>query len=284
RWLSDKRSSKVHIKVPRRGEKLQMLEMVSQNAKETLEHFKSNVVSDHNRVVEGLSFLSEITGLKKPPFRIEAYDISNTGSTEIVASMVVFENGKLNKNEYRRFKMKSNITQNDYGSMQETIFRRFNHALKENEDGDKSSFSKMPDIILVDGGLGHVNAVSEVIEEFKLNIPILGMVKDDNHRTRGLVSKENEFDLRKNLNLLRMITGIQDEAHRFAVEYNRKLREKRYRGSVLDEIDGIGPKRKKSLIKHFGSVSRIKEAEIGDLLQADGMTRPLAEKIYEYFH
>lgn len=283
RWLSDKRSSKVHIKVPRRGEKLQMLEMVSQNAKETLGQFKSNVVSDHNRVVEGLSFLSEITGLKKPPFRIEAYDISNTGSTEIVASMIVFENGKLNKNEYRRFKMKSNTTQNDYGSMQETIYRRFNHALKENENGDKSSFSKMPDIILVDGGLGHVNAVLEVMEEFKLNIPVLGMVKDDNHRTRGLVSKENEFDLRKNLNLLRMITGIQDEAHRFAIEYNRKLREKRYRGSVLDEIDGIGPKRKKSLIKHFGSVSRIKEAEIEDLLQADGMTRPLAEKIYEYF-
>ncbi len=283
RWLSSKKESRVHIKVPRKGEKLKLVEMVSQNALIALNQFKDNIRTKESLAREGMEKLKELLELENLPQRIEAYDISNTGSTEIVASMVVFEGGFPAKNEYRRFKVKSLDTQNDYASMQEVIHRRFMHARKEKEESvAQAKFSRLPDLILADGGLGHVNSVLDVLEELNITVPVAGMVKDSNHRTRGIVSKDKEYELSKDLNLLRFITSIQDEAHRFAIEYNRKLVKKRYKGSVLDEIEGIGPKRKKALIKHFGSVKNIKQAQIDDLTAVEGITPALARKIIEY--
>jgi excinuclease ABC subunit C len=286
RWLSDKRSARVYIKVPRKGEKLHLVEMVAQNALIALNQFVERVKREESLKKEGLFSLTDLLELNEAPYRIEAYDISNTGSSEIVASMIVFEDGAAANREYRKFRIKSVEKQNDYQSMQEVIYRRFKRAQKEQEESpDKASrFSKMPDLLLIDGGLGHLNAVLEVLKEIKINIPVCGMVKDDKHRTRGLVTVDGEIDLIKNITALRFVTAIQDEAHRFAVEYNKKLREKRYSVSVLDDIDGIGPSRKKALIKHFGSVAKIKEAGLDDLTAVEGINSLVAENIYRYFH
>ncbi|UWV47254.1 excinuclease ABC subunit UvrC [Acetivibrio thermocellus] len=293
KWLSGKRGTKTYIKVPRRGEKQKLVEMVSKNALIELNQFKERIKKEAALAKEGMEKLKELLNLDRLPRRIEAYDISNTGSTEIVGSMVVFENGSPKKSDYRRFKIKSINVQNDYQSMQEVIFRRLKRAQKEmtekDEGGGKdvgekgAGFGTLPDVLLVDGGTGHVNAVRSVLEELDFNIPVYGMVKDDNHRTRGLVTGEREFDLSKDIVLLRFVTAIQDEAHRFALEYNRKLRAKRYSGSVLDNIEGVGPKRKKELIRHFGSVKAIKEAEPGEIAKVKGISRDLAQKIYDYF-
>ena len=299
-WLSVKRQGKVRITVPQKGGKHHLVEMVARNAAIALEQFREKLTREGNALREGLQGLAEITGLEKIPGRIEAYDISNTGSSEIVASMVVFQDGLSARKEYRRFKIKTIDRQNDYASMQEIIYRRFKRAEKEAWDrgtgslsqaeasGDgsclPSRFSKLPDLILLDGGLGHVNAVRRVLSELNINLPAYGMVKDDNHRTRGLVSPEKEIDITKSLPVLRMVTAIQDEAHRFALDYNKKLREKRYTVSVLDEIDGIGPKRKKALLKHFGSAAAVGKAGIDDLLAVEGINKSAAEKVYRYFH
>ncbi len=283
KWLTDKRAGRVYIKVPRKGEKHKLIEMVSQNALLALNQFKDKIQREQAMSKDGVIELAGLLGLKVPPQRIEAYDISNTGMSEIVASMVVFENGSPANKEYRRFKIKSVDGQNDYGSMQETIYRRFRSRDDENSKGG-NKFSKMPDLILIDGGLGHINAVKEVMNSMGINIPAYGMVKDDKHRTRALMSQDGEISFDKDINAFRLVTAIQNEAHRFAVDYNRKLSEIRYRKSVLDEIPGIGPKRKKALIKHFGSVSKIKEAGIDDLEAVEGITSSVALKIYEFFH
>lgn len=303
-WLGSLRGGRVRIKVPKRGEKMHMVEMVSENARIELERFNEKLEGS-GPAQEGLQGMTELLGLAQIPDRLEAYDISNTGTSEMVASMVVFEKGSPSRKEYRRFKIRSTDVQNDYASMQEVLYRRFRHAEEEAKQGDGSSetkqgdgssdskvsgvkktdakFSKLPDLIMLDGGLGHVHAVEQVLSELDVTIPICGMVKDDKHRTRGLVMAGKEIDLTNNLPVLRFVTSIQDEAHRFALEYNKMLRTKRYRKSVLDEIDGIGPKRKKALIRHFGSVSRIKQAGIDDLQAVEGISRPIAEKIYEFF-
>ena len=284
-WLSSKRGSRVHVKVPQRGEKLHMVEMVSQNAQLELSRFNEKMAGG-GPVQDGLRGMAEILGLPQVPNRLEAYDVSNTGASEIVASMVVFEQGIPSKKEYRRFKIRSTDTQNDYVSMQETLYRRFRHAELEKQEQPavpKSGFSSLPDLIMLDGGLGHVNAVSQVLVELGVNIPVCGMVKDDKHRTRGLVLPDREMDLTKNLIVLRFVTSIQDEAHRFALDYNKKLRSKRYSKSILDEVEGIGPKRKKALLKHFGSVSRLKQAGIDDLQAVEGISKAAAEKLYEFF-
>lgn len=283
KWLTEKRGLRVHLLVPKRGEKKNLVEMVRQNAVISLKHFEENVNAAEASVKEGLSGLSEVLGLENPPKRIEAYDISNTGTTEIVASMIVFEDGLPAKKEYRKFKIKS-INQDDYASMQEVIYRRFKHAEKEQTESGSSEtkFSVMPDIILLDGGLGHVNSVKPVLQNLSVNIPVFGMVKDDFHRTRGLISDSREIVLSNNLPVLRFVTSIQDEAHRFALQYNKKLREKRYTRSVLDEIPGVGPKKKKALIKHFGGLNRIKTAGIDDLTAVDGINEQLAKTIYDY--
>ncbi len=316
-WLTVKRGARVHVKVPQRGEKLHLVEMVSQNAQIELDRFNEKMRVGEP-VQEGLQGMADMLGLSQIPERLEAYDISNTGSSEIVASMVVFEHGMPAKKEYRRFKIRLTDTQNDYASMQETLYRRFRRAEREQqggyEDGSvgavtpysreeystgtvpkddapmnvpaaaESGFSKMPDLIMLDGGLGHVHAISQVLSELGIQIPLCGMVKDDKHRTRGLILPDKgEIDLTKNLAVLRFVTSVQDEAHRFALDYNKKLRAKRYSRSVLDEVEGIGPKRKKALLKHFGSVSKIRKAGIDDLQAVEGISRAVAEKLFEFF-
>ena len=288
-WLSEKRDARVHLKVPKRGEKLELVQLVYRNAELALKQFKDKLKSIGEVSSEALSKLTDLLGLSSLPIRIEAYDISNTGLSEMTASMVVFINGIPNNSEYRHFKIKSVEVQNDYACMQEVLFRRFKHAEKEkqeNEQNDISTdkFTKIPDLILVDGGIGHVSSISSVMKELAINIPVYGMVKDDKHRTRGLISQQKEeFVLNNNIPVLRFITSIQDEAHRFAINYNKKLRLKRQSISALDEIDGIGPKRKKALIKHFGSVNKIKQAGIDDLMGVEGVSRAVAEKIIAHF-
>lgn len=275
-WLSSKRGGRVHVKVPRRGEKLHMVEMVSQNAQIELCRFNEKMAGG-GPVQEGLRGMAKILGLPQVPNRLEAYDISNTGASEIVASMVVFEQGIPVKKEYRRFKIRSTDTQNDYASMQETLYRRFRHAEAD------TKFLRLPDLIMLDGGLGHVNAVSQVLTELGVAIPVCGMVKDGKHRTRGLILPDNEIDLAKDLSVLRFVTSVQDEAHRFALEYNKKLRAKRYTKSILDEVEGIGPKRKKALLKHFGSVGRMRQVGIDDLMAVEGISKSTAEKLFDFF-
>jgi excinuclease ABC subunit C len=280
-WLTEKRGGRVHVRIPKRGEKMHLVEMVTENARIELNRFKEKMAGG-GPVQEGLQGLAQYLGMAQNPERLEAYDISNTGTSEIVASMVVFEKGLPAKKDYRRFKIRSTDTQNDYASMQEALYRRFKRA--EAEAGQQETkFSKLPDLIMLDGGIGHVHAVGQVLSELGVTIPVCGMVKDDKHRTRGLVQPDREIDLSNDLTVLRFVTSIQDEAHRFALEYNKKLRTKRYSKSILDEIDGIGPKRKKALIRHFGSVSRMRQAGIDDLQAVEGIIRAVAERLYEFF-
>jgi len=290
-WLTVKRGGRVRVRIPKRGEKMHLVEMVTENARIELNRFKEKLAGG-GPVQEGLQGVAQYLGMEQKPERLEAYDISNTGTSEIVASMVVFEKGLPAKKEYRRFKIRSTGIQNDYASMQEVIYRRFKHAVTETEQaGDEqtkaekkeSKFSKLPDLIMLDGGTGHVSAVGQVLSELGITIPVCGMVKDDKHRTRGLVLPGREIDLTNDLTVLRFVTSIQDEAHRFALEYNKKLRTKRYSKSILDEIDGIGPKRKKALIRHFGSVGRMRQAGIDDLQAVEGISRAMAERLYEFF-
>lgn len=282
-WLSNKKENRVHIRVPQRGEKNQLVKMVAENATIALEQFKERTQREQLKAGEALNLLKEALGLNDLPMRIEAYDISNTGSSEMVASMVVFENGFPESSQYRRFKIKSIDTQNDYAAMQEVIFRRFKHAAKELAEGKEAgSFTKMPDLLLIDGGLGHVNAVAEVLSDLGVTIPRFGMVKDDKHRTRGLISPDVEIDLTSNLPLLRFVTSVQDEAHRFALQYNVNLRKKRYIKSALDEIPGVGPKKKKALVKKFGSVKGIREAALEEITSVEGINTALAQKIKDY--
>lgn len=276
KWLTEKRGSRVYIKVPQKGEKVQLIKLVKQNAYAALNQFHGNKGKEDAEIKEGLQVLKTLLKLDKMPERIEAYDISNTGLSENVGSMVVFINGYCSKKEYRRYKVRAVSGNNDYLSMQEVIFRRF-----RNHNTTELSF---PNLILVDGGLGHINAVCEILKQNGISVPVAGMVKDDRHKTRGLIYNREEISLNDKMTLLKLITAIQDEAHRFAIDYNKKLREKRYKKSILDEIEGIGEKRKKTLIKHFGSVSRIKNAGVDDLASVEGISESVAKKIYEFFN
>ncbi len=283
-WLTAKRGFKVSLRIPQRGELVKLVKMVAQNAEISLKLHGERLKREGSVHEDALNQLTKILGMELKPHRIESYDISNTGSSEIVASMVVFENGRPARQEYRKFNMKSVTEQNDYASMQETLFRRLNRAKKEMEEHTQQpKFSKLPDLILVDGGLNHVSAARQIAEELGFELVIAGMAKDNRHRTRALVYNGNEYDLTSNMPLLRLITEIQDETHRVAVEYNRKLREKRYTHSELDEIDGIGETRKKALIRHFKSLAAVKKAEIRQLLEVDGINEKVAGKIYNYF-
>lgn len=306
RWFSEKRGSKVHICIPRRGEKLHLVELASKNAAICLNLYEEKIKMDEG-MTDNIAQLAKLLGLEKIPYRIEAFDVSNTGNNEITASMAVFENGLPAKGEYRRFRIKSSLEQNDYAAMQETIFRRFKHthtvyteAEKENGvsaggdtiaavEGDivTAGFSKIPDLILVDGGTGHVNAVNNILQEIGMNIPVCGMVKDEKHRTKSLAqgyASMARVDLAGSVPVLRLITAIQNEAHRFALKYNKKLRSKRYRVSVLDKINGIGEIRKKALLSHFGSIERIKKAGRDELQAVEGMNRIAADRVFAYFH
>jgi len=287
-WLSEKRGNKVNIRIPRRGEKSQLMEMVKKNAMDMLNQYGDRFLREKEKNEKPLMRLQDILGLDEMPNRIEAYDISNISGIYSVGSMVVFENGTPKKSDYRRFRIKSTTTPDDYKSMKEILKRRFTRGLREKEMVEDSQislegFSIFPDLIMIDGGKGQVNAALEVLEELNFKIPVCGLVKDDFHKTRGIIYNNKEIQLDKDSLEFKFIYRIQEEAHRFAISYHRSLRSKEMLKSELDDIKGIGQKRKAALLKHFKSVDNIKKASVEELAQVDGMNKKIAEELYNYF-
>ncbi|HLR34905.1 MAG TPA: excinuclease ABC subunit UvrC [Tissierellales bacterium] len=287
-WLREKRGSKVTIHVPKRGEKSELMEMVKENASDTLKHYGDRIKIKQKKSEDTLKELQNILQLEEPPYRIEAFDISNIQGVEPVGSMVVFENGVPRKSDYRRFKIRTIIGPDDYGSMEEVVRRRFVRGLREKElikkkSIDTGGFSTFPNLVMMDGGKGQVNVAEKVLEELDINVPVCGIVKDDHHNTRGIIFNNKEIDIYKNKETFMLITRIQDEAHRFAISYHRSLRSKKMFKSVLDNIQGVGEKRKKSLLRHFGSIDNIKKANVEELTQVESINRKIAENVYNYF-
>lgn len=286
-WLKSIQNIKVTIKVPKRGEKLDLINLVSKNAKESLIRFYDIQKKSDSYVNRAIEKLMEIGNLPKFPNIIEGYDISNTGDQEIVGSMVVFSMGVPDKKSYKRFKIKTIKTQDDYAAMKEMIVRRLKYLLSEKQTNNKdiSVFSK-PDLMLIDGSKGHVNMVKECLQIFNINIPVFGMVKDNKHTLKGILVNEQIIDLDNQdlFYLKKFIMSIQDEAHRFALDYNKILRKKRYNKSVLDDIKGIGKLKKKELIITFGSIDKISKASVEELTKVKGISKQVALKIREYFN
>lgn len=290
-WLSSKKGQKVYIKVPQKGEKHKLVELAANNALLTFEQFGERMRKEDMRTKGAVKEIVDIIGIDDEVKRLEAYDISNIHGFESVGSMVVFEDGKPKRSDYRKFRIKSVKGPDDYKSMGEVLTRRFNHALEEQkemlikkQDLSLGKFTRLPDLILMDGGKGQVNIALKVLDEIGLSIPVCGMVKDDKHRTRGIFYNNIEYNIDKDSEGFKLITRIQDEAHRFAIEYHRKLRSKNAIQSILDDIEGIGPKRRVNLIKHFGSVEKIKETTVDELEEVEGINRKVAQTIYDFFH
>ncbi|MBU3176157.1 excinuclease ABC subunit UvrC [Clostridium estertheticum] len=289
-WLSAKKDSKVTIKIPQKGEKKKTLEMVANNAKITLENFKLKDMQDKEIHKIAMQEITELLKLDEIPDRIESYDISNIMGVDSVGSMVVFEGGKPKNSDYRRFKIKSVIGANDYDSMREILERRFRRGLDEverikerNLELSKGKFCVFPDLILMDGGKGQVNVALEVLNNLNINIPVCGMVKDDRHKTRGLIYNNIELFMKSNSQSMHLITRIQDEVHRFAITYHRTLRDKRTLYSILDNIPNIGEKRRRELLKKFGSIDNIKGAGAKELMDTPSMDSKSAECVISYF-
>ena len=276
KWLSDKRGSKVNFAMPKRGSKHQMMELARKNAQNVLIQDSEKLKREEHRTIGAVHELEQLLGIENLN-RMEAFDISNTNGYENVASMVVFEKGKAKRSDYR--------------NMEEALERRFSHGIREQKEREEKgqdisfgSFTRFPDILMMDGGKGQVNIAVKVLEKMGLNIPVCGMVKDDFHRTRGLYYQNEIIDFPKNSEAFRMVTRLQDEAHRFAITYHKALRGKEQVHSVLDDIKGIGPARRKSLMKYFKDIGKIKEASVEELCKADGITEKTAEEIYRFFH
>ncbi len=294
KWLSEKADHRVYIHMPQRGEKWNLLELARKNAQLTLNQFGERMRQEEKRTQGAMQDLVRLLGIEDeemPPRRIEAYDISNTYGFLSVGSMVVFENGRPLKNDYRKFRIQTVYGANDYASMQEVLRRRFSHAfreLKERQEAGKDialgKFTNLPDLILMDGGKGQVHVAEEVLREFELDIPVAGMVKDDRHRTRGLYYQDQEVDLAGHNEVFHLVTRIQDEAHRFAITYHKKLRAEDQIQSVLEQIPGIGAARRKALMSAFGSVEAIQNQEEEELARVAGMTAASARAVYEFFH
>ncbi|NFF61166.1 excinuclease ABC subunit UvrC [Clostridium botulinum] len=289
-WLSVKKGSKVSIKIPLKGEKKKLLDLVESNAKNTLEQFKLKIKVDKELYSNILKELQSLLGLEDIPNRIEAYDISNIQGVDSVGTMIVFEDGKPKNSDYRRFKIKTVKGANDYDSMKEILIRRFKHGLEEIKEIQKrnlklsgAKFSVFPDLILVDGGKGQVNIALEVLKNLNITIPVCGMVKDDKHKTRGLVYNNREINIKSNNKIMQLITRIQDEVHRFAITYHRSLRNKRVLHSILEDIPNIGIKRRKELLQKFGSIDNIKKASYDKLLSTDSINEKAAKSIIDYF-
>ena len=282
-WLSEKRGNKVTITVPVKGDKKELVRMVKRNALDMIEKYgdKYKKRAESNRLA--LEEIKELIGLSRRPRRIEAYDISNISGVESVGSMVVFEDGDAKKSDYRKFRIKSVIGPDDYSSLKEVIERRFRRGVEEKKEDKNSSFSNFPDLIMMDGGKGQVNAAKEILDKLKLNIEICGLVKDDFHRTRGIIYNNEEINVDLNSRAYKMIYKIQEEAHRFAINYHRNLRSKTMFKSELDDIKLIGPKRKENLLKHFKSIDKIKKASIQELMEVESMNEKSAESLYEHF-
>ena len=279
--LESMRGSKVTITVPKKGEKHKMVELAAGNAAITFERIGERIKKEQRQTTGALQEIKEILGLNEIPYRIESYDISNTQGFESVGSMVVFENGKSKNSDYRKFRIKTVIGANDFASMEEVITRRLSHYAKEKNENE--SFARLPDLIMVDGGKTQIAAALNAMDNVGIYVPVCGMVKDDRHRTRGLLYNDEEKEIKPNSEGFKLITRIQDEVHRFAIEYHRKLRSERQVHSVLDDIEGIGPKRRKALMKRFGDIEAIKNAEVDELLEAEGMTIKAAESVYAFF-
>lgn len=289
-WLSNRRGTKVQIRVPKKGTKEKLVELAKNNAKLVLEKDKERLKREEGRTIGAVKEISKLLNLSSTQ-RMEAYDISNISGFQSVGSMVVYENGKPKRSDYRKFRIKTVEGPNDYASMEEVLTRRFEHGMEEkqqqkekNQEEQYGSFTRFPDLILMDGGKGQVHSALSVLERLKLEIPVCGMVKDDKHRTRGLYYQNQEIPIEKDSEAFRLITRIQDEAHRFAIEYHRSLRSKNQIHSVLDEIAGIGPARRKALMKHFMGVEKIKEATVEELAEVSSMNEKSAQAVYDFFH
>ena len=289
-WLSAKRGQKVRIVVPQKGQKERLVELAEKNAALVLSQDKEKIKREELRTIGAMNEVGNWMGLEGIR-RIEAYDISNISGFESVGSMIVYEDGKPKRNDYRKFKIRWVKGANDYASMNEVLTRRFSHGLQEAEslrekgvDEELGSFTRFPDLIMMDGGRGQVNIALEVLKELNLSIPVCGMVKDDNHRTRGLYYNNVEIPIDRHSEGFKLITRIQDEAHRFAIEYHRSLRSKGQVKSILDDIPDIGPTRRKALMRRFRSLEAIKESSLEELERTPGMNGRAAKSVYEFFH
>lgn len=289
-WLELKRGQKVKLVVPQKGEKERLVELAEKNARLVLSQDKEKIKREELRTIGAMNQIGALIGLERVR-RVEAYDISNTSGMESVGSMIVYEDGKPKRSDYRKFKIQTVKGPNDYASMREVLTRRFSHGLEEARtleekgmDTSFGSFTRFPDLLMMDGGRGQVNIALEVLRELGLEIPVCGMVKDDNHRTRGLYYNNVEVPIDRHSEGFRLITRIQDEAHRFAIEYHRSLRAKGQVKSILDDIPDIGPARRKALMRQFQSLEAVKEATLEALMEVPGMNRKSAESVYQFFH
>lgn len=280
-WLSEKKGSRVYLCTPKIGQKEKLVELAAKNAALVLSQDKERIKREEGRTIGAVKEIQELLSLKGI-VRMEAYDISNISGFENVGSMVVYEKGKPKRSDYRKFKIKTVAGPDDYACMREVLTRRFLHGMEEKAENGK--FNRFPDLLLMDGGRGQVNIALEVLKELDLDIPVCGMVKDDNHRTRGLYYHNQEIPIDRSSEGFKLITRIQDEAHRFAIEYHRSLRTKDQVHSVLDDIPGIGPARRRSLMKAFHSLEELKEAEIETIMEKAALPRHAAEQVYEFFH
>ncbi len=288
-WLTERRGSKVYIRVPQKGVKEKLVELAQKNARMVLNQDKEKMRREEGRTIGAVKEIEKLLGMKDI-VRMEAYDISNINGFETVGSMIVFEKGKAKHSDYRKFKLRTITGPDDYASMREVLTRRFTHGMNEQQElrekelaEEYGSFSRFPDLIMMDGGRGQVNICLQVLEELGLDIPVCGMVKDDNHRTRGLYYNNIEIPIDTHSEGFKLITRIQDEAHRFAIEYHRSLRTKEQVHSVLDDIPGIGPSRRKALMKKYQSLDAIKAASVEDLMDTESMNEKAAQAVYEFF-
>lgn len=289
KWLSERRKGRVYIRVPKIGSKEKMVELAAQNAKHILEQDRERLKREEGRTIGAVKEIADLLGLEKIQ-RMEAFDISNINGFENVGSMIVFEKGKPKPSDYRKFRIKTVSGPDDYACMKEVLTRRFRHGLEEGKELEEKaldkaygSFTRFPDLLMMDGGRGQVNIAQAVLEELKIVIPVCGMVKDDNHRTRGLYFNNVELPIDTRSEGFKLITRIQDEAHRFAIEYHRSLRSKAQVKSVLDEIPGVGPARRKALMRHFKSIEEIRNADVEELAALPEINRRAAEEIYGFF-
>lgn len=290
RWLSARKGSRVYIRIPKKGTKEKLVDLAKNNARLVLNQDREKMRREEGRTIGAVKEIASLLGLENVT-RMEAFDISNINGFENVGSMVVYEKGKPKRSDYRKFKIRTVSGPDDYACMKEVLTRRFLHGMEESRelqekeiDKEFGSFTKFPDLLLMDGGKGQVNIALEVLSELCINIPVCGMVKDDNHRTRGLYFDNVELPIDTRSEGFKLITRIQDEAHRFAIEYHRSLRSKTQVKSVLDDIPGVGPARRKALMRHFASIGDIKEASVEELTEIPEIPQGAAEEIYRFFH
>ena len=289
-WLTAKRGRKVTIRIPQKGLKEKLVELAARNAQLVLSQDKEKIKREEGRTIGAVKEIEQLLGMKDLN-RMEAYDISNINGFETVGSMIVYEKGRPKRSDYRKFKLRTVSGPDDYASMHEVLTRRFTHGMQEQKELEEKnmpqevgSFTRFPDLIMMDGGRGQVNICLKVLDELHLNIPVCGMVKDDNHRTRGLYYNNIEIPIDRGSEGFKLITRIQDEAHRFAIEYHRSLRSKEQVHSILDDIPGIGPSRRKALMKKYQSLEAIREASAEDLADTESMNEKAAQAVYEFLH